>query len=504
MGGAGVLPFKGIRMENYMEQGKYRKEFLHDTFLNVMGMLGISCYILADTFFIARGLGADGLTALNLALPIYSVIHGCGLMLGMGGATRFAILKGQKEERGQREAFTCAVCLAAMAAAAFVLGGLFFSEGLVTLLGADAEVFDMSNTYLKIIMLFAPAFLMNDVLSCFVRNDGEPGRSMAAMIVGSLFNIVFDYIFIFPMQMGILGAVLATGCAPLVGMGMLSLHWRSKDHQLHLIRGGMLRPAGRICALGTSSLIGETASGVVMLVFNMLFLRLRGNVGVAAYGVVANLSVVVISIYTGIAQGMQPILSRTYGRLEGRPVQGRTEEVRKRTGEMEENPAEGGMRTGKMEEGPEGRKRTGKTQCRPDTMGKASPLDWILRDALISVLLVSVVIYLLLAGGAAPITALFNRDGSVQMQQIAETGMRLYFLAIPFAGFNIVLTMYFAATERAVPSQIISLLRGVLLIVPAAFTMAAWGGVTGLWLAFGLTESVVAAAGAVWKKTIPS
>ena len=69
------------------------QEFFRYTSLNVLGMIGLSCYILADTFFVSKGLGTDGLTALNLAIPIYSFIHGSGLMIGMGGGTKYSILK---------------------------------------------------------------------------------------------------------------------------------------------------------------------------------------------------------------------------------------------------------------------------------------------------------------------------------------------------------------------------------------------------------------------------
>ena len=64
------------------------KTFFKYVSANILGMIGLSCYILADTFFIARGVGANGLTALNLAIPIYSFMNGLGLMIGMGGATR--------------------------------------------------------------------------------------------------------------------------------------------------------------------------------------------------------------------------------------------------------------------------------------------------------------------------------------------------------------------------------------------------------------------------------
>ena len=89
-----------------MNKKHYRKEFAKYTTLNVLGMLGLSCYILADTFFISNGLGADGLTALNLAIPVYSFVHGSGLMLGMGGATKYSIYKSQKKQNNMNLAFT--------------------------------------------------------------------------------------------------------------------------------------------------------------------------------------------------------------------------------------------------------------------------------------------------------------------------------------------------------------------------------------------------------------
>lgn len=81
-----------------MEKRSYLKEFTNYTFLSVLGTLGVSCYILADTFFISKGLGANGLTALNLAIPVYNFIYGTGLMLGMGAATRFSVCKSQERQ----------------------------------------------------------------------------------------------------------------------------------------------------------------------------------------------------------------------------------------------------------------------------------------------------------------------------------------------------------------------------------------------------------------------
>ena len=84
-----------------------------------------------------------------------------------------------------------------------------------------------------VVLLFAPAFMTNDFLLCFVRNDGNPGLAMTAMLTGSFANIILDYVFIFPMKMGIFGAVFATGLAPVISVGVLSKHWISRKNNFH-------------------------------------------------------------------------------------------------------------------------------------------------------------------------------------------------------------------------------------------------------------------------------
>ena len=280
-----------------MQDTQIRREFFRYTSQNIMGMIGLSCYILADTYFISQGLGADGLTALNLAIPFYNFIQGIGLMLGMGGATRFSILRGQDMEEEAMGVFTQSLMLALMASVAFVIPGVFFAPQLSALLGGSGVVHGMTATYLRVLLSFAPAFLLNNVLLCFVRNDSAPRLAMTAMLGGSFSNIVLDYIFIFPFGMGMFGAVLATGLAPVISIMILSPHFRKSS--LRLKRQGLrLRGTGRLAVLGCPSLISEMSSGLVLILFNLIILDLAGNLGVAGYGVVANIYLVVLALFT--------------------------------------------------------------------------------------------------------------------------------------------------------------------------------------------------------------
>ena len=418
--------------ENTLQEfGKYVSQ-------SVLSQLGVSCYILADTYFISKGVGADGLTALNLAIPVFSVMNGCGFMLGIGSGTKYGIMKGTGNEKRGDVLFTSSLCVVTVLAVIFMLIGLLASDPITVLVGANAEVYDMTRTYLQVILLFSPMFMINNLLGAMIRNDGNTSLAMTAMLSGCLFNIVFDYIFVFPMGLGLFGAVLATAVAPIISILILLQHFVKKKNQFRLIR---VRPEVRLVAsaagLGVPSLVTEVSSGLVIAVFNLLILGLAGNVGVAAYGVVAYISIVVIAIYNGIAQGVQPLLSREYGRSQEKNVH--------------------------------------------------RFLGW----AMMLTVILAMVIYVGIYWNADVIAMIFNSGRDMDLQRIAVEGLKIYFTACPFVGANILLAIYFAATDQAAPAQMISLLRGLIVIIPLAFIMANVAGLTGVWMTFPLTELVV-------------
>lgn len=427
-----------------MEQQSCMRDFAHYTILSVLGTLGVSCYILADTFFVSKGLGTNGLTALNLAIPVYNFIHGTGLMLGMGGATRFSVCKSQERTEEVNRVYTNTIYLALLFSGIFVLIGLLFSRQMAIFLGADASVLEMTTTYLCWLLLFAPAFMLNDVLLCFVRNDGNPQLPMIAQLVGSFANILLDYIFIFPMGMGIFGAIFATGLSPVISIVMMLPHWSKKKNTFHFVKTKIRKYIiKQELSLGFPSLIVQLSSGITMITFNAIILKLAGNTGVAAYGVVANISLVIVAVYTGIAQGIQPLVSTFYG------------------------------------------------------VGNNKRAKAVLKYALITMLSVSIIVYLLIFVFAEPITAVFNSENNLELQQISVTGLKLYFMSIPFVGYNIILATFFTSIEKALPAHILSVLRGLVLIIPMAFLLSALWKMTGIWLAYPITEFLTALLGFV-------
>ena len=401
---------------------------------NIFAMIGLSAYILADTFFISRAAGANGIAALNLVLPLYSFIFAIGSMIGVGAATRFAIDRARNESDANTY-FGNSILWAIVLSLPFMLGGLFLAPELVRFLGADKDISQICVPYTRIFMMFTPFFMCNYIFNCFIRNDGSPLLSMLATLTSSLFNIAMDYVLMFPLGLGMEGAALATACSPIVGMAICSAHFFQKKNTLSFhFKGFSFKRLVKSCQLGTSAFVGEMSSGVTTMVFNFLILSLSGNVGIAAFGVVANTAIVATSIYNGVAQGSQPLLSDYYGR------------------------------------------------------GAHKNVKHILRLAIITSLVVSGILVAVANIFPSGIVDIFNSEGDALMAKEAIRGVRLYFIGFIFAGINIVGAGYLSATENALWAFIISILRGVVAIVGCAILLANIWGMIGVWLAFGAAE----------------
>lgn len=405
-------------------------------------MLGLSLYILADTFFIANGVGNEGLVSLNLVLPVYSFLNGLGLMLGIGGAARFAIAKGQGKKDRYSKIFMQVIIAALVIGAVYTFVGTVFTEPIVKILGATEEVLPYGVKYLRTITAFSIAFLVNNVMVCFVRNDNNPNLAMKAMLTGSISNIILDYIFVFPLGMGMFGAAFATGLSPIFSMCVLSLHFIQKKNTFHFIKCKLImEELKKIILVGIPSFITEFSSGIIILLFNFVILDIAGNSGVGAYGIISNIALVCIALFTGIAQGIQPILSGNYGA-------GNTENIKKTL--------------------------------------------WLgcMTAAVLGVLCYSL-------GFLFPeeIIRVFNRENNTVLKDIAKTGISLYFITFLFAGTNIVISAYFACIDKAKEALFISSLRGFVAIIPLILLLPEIFGMEGVWLTVPIAELFTLLAG---------
>lgn len=414
------------------------KSFIKYVGLNILGMVGLSCYILADTFFVSKALGSTGIAALNFSISIYSVIHGIGLMIGIGGATRYSILKSQNKDKKADVVYSTCIRLGVVLGITFAVTGIFGSKFLAEILGADRYTLPLTKVYLTTILCFAPFFIMNNIILAFVRNDNNPNLAMMAMLIGSFLNIVLDYIFMLSLEMGMFGAAVATGLAPIISIVIMSIHFIKGKNNFRFTKNKIRwRSIYDISALGLSAFITEISSAIVLITFNLLILRLKGNSGVASYGIIANIALVAVSIFTGIAQGIQPLVSKGYG------------------------------------------------------MDNYVMIKKIIKYALITSLSIALVIYLIVFYNSDSIIGVFNSEHNLEVADIAKVGLKIYFLGFFFAGINIIMAIYLSATENVKDAFIISIARGCIIIVPLVFLLSSILNMTGIWLAFVVTEFIV-------------
>ena len=410
------------------------KRFIHYVSHSVAAMIGISVYILADTFFIASYSGSDGLAVLNLALPLYGMMNALGSMLGIGSATRYSIRKARGKD--VNSFFLQALFWNAVFSIPFLIGGLFFPRQILQLLGADRELQDLGIPYVRTILPFAFFYMANYTTGAYVRNDNNPSNAMIGSVIASLFNIVFDYIFMFPMNMGMAGAALATGLSPIVGSAFCLLHYCSKKNTVPF---GWQAPRFKhlcaCCQLGLSNFVGEIANAVTITTFNMLILKISGNIGVASYGVVANVSAVCNAIFNGLAQGVQPLMSHSYGKKD------------------------------------------------------IKSLKKYLQYGIGTALLFSLTIVFTVNFKSNFFISLFNSENNAGLHKYAAEGIRLYFWAFFFVGINTLLVSYFSATNNPKPAFLTSLIRGTFAIVFFALVLSSIWQMTGVWLAFPCSEA---------------
>lgn len=425
-----------MRQVNMLED-PIRRVFFSYLAPSVSATLVTSIYILADTMMIGRGVGASGIAALNLLLPLYSAYYGIGMMCGVGGSVLFGFSRGKGDEHAARSYFTTALLLAVILAAACIgLCGLFF-EPLLKILGDTPSLHQYSVPYGLVLVYASPLFVFSSFLQAFVRNDGAPRLAMAGVISGGVTNVVLDYVFIFILDQGMAGAALATAIGTALTVLILITHFFSKENHLKLVREVSIRQAASIAANGLASFILEVSGGFVTFVFNRQLLAYVGETGVVVYGIISNAALVVKSVSNGIAQAAQPLLSTNFGA-------GKWERIRE-----------------------------------AKSLGiKASLFAGVLFTA-IGMLFPVQLSYLFL-------------DPTEEVLAMAVPAVRLYFPAFIPAAWNIMCGTYFQSVVKPKLALVSTLMRGIILNSVFVFLLPLAFGVNGIWVTVAVSELLTA------------
>lgn len=273
-----------------------------------------SIYSLVDMAMVGQYQGPSGTAALAVVAPVWNIIYSLGLLTGIGGSVLFSAAKGKGEDKKRNEYFTTAFLGTLLLAAASWLAIIFYDAQMLTLFGAEQTLLPLSRQYLLPVKFVVPLYLFNQMLAAFLRNDNSPALATAAVLAGGIFNVFGDYFFVFTLDMGIMGAGLATAAGALITFLVMISHFFMSRNTLRLVRPVQAMAQFRqILVTGFSTFFIDVAMGILTVLFNRQIIRYLGTDALSVYGVIVIISTIVQCCAYSIGQAVQPIISIHFG-----------------------------------------------------------------------------------------------------------------------------------------------------------------------------------------------
>ena len=280
----------------------------------ISSSLAIAIYSLVDTIAIGHGAGPDGTAACAIVLPIFSIALFIALLCGIGGFVLMAHARGEGNKEKGDAYFTASIVLVTIITLIVWIPGMMYQDEFYRLCGADDVIMPFARDYGEWIFAFIPSFVITSFLGAFVRTDGSPKFVMTAILTGGVVNIIGDWIFVFPMNMGMRGAAIATALGSAVQAIMILGYVLMKKTTLKLARPHhWFKGFKKIMVTGFSSGVSALAVIAVSFIANNQIMNYLGGAALAVYGVLGTVSSLFTSIFSGIGQAIQPIASENYG-----------------------------------------------------------------------------------------------------------------------------------------------------------------------------------------------
>ena len=283
---------------------------------SVVMMVFTSIYGVVDGYFVSNFVGKTPFAAVNLIMPFLMTLGGVGFMIGTGGSALVAKYLGEQNDSQARRVFSMMMIVTLILGITTSALGIIFAENVAQLLGADSELLPYCVTYARTCLIFNTMFMLQNVFQSFLVTAERPKMGLAVVIAAGCTNMLLDFLFIAVFELDVVGAALATGLSQTVG-GLLPLIFflrRNNGSKLHMVRTRLeFRPILQACANGASELMTSISSSIVSMLYNFQLLRLAGQDGVSAYGVLMYVQFIFAAVYIGYAIGTAPITGYNYG-----------------------------------------------------------------------------------------------------------------------------------------------------------------------------------------------
>lgn len=397
-------------------------------------MVVVSLYSIVDGIFIARYVGSNALASINIVSPFYSAILAIGVMLGTGGSAIIAKRMGEGKIEKARKNFSMIVLTGFISGVVISVIGLLFLDPLIYMLGSNDLLFGYCKDYLQILLIFMPAFILQVMFQTLFVTAGKPKLGLTLIVGAGVLNVIFDYIFIAIMEMGVTGAALATSMGfmlpAVVGVG----YFLTKKNNLHFTKPDAdWRALSKTCTNGSSEMVTNLANGMMIFLVNYQMMRYVGEDGVAAITTILYAQFIFTAIYFGFSTGVAPILSYNYG-------SGNKERLRK-----------------------------------------------VFKMSATIIVILSVSAFVLAMVLAPTITNIFLQEGTYAYS-LAISGFYIFAVEFLFSGMNIYASAFFTALSNGKVSAFISLMRTFVFISVAMLVLPIYMGLNGIWIAVPLAE----------------
>ena len=398
---------------------------------SIVTMLFTSIYSVVDGLFVSNLVGKTPFAAANLIWPYFMALSVIAFMLGAGGSALVSRSLGEGRKDRANQEFSLIVYVAVILGLAVTVLGILFMRPVAILLGAEGELVDLAVLYGNILMAAQPAFMLQTMFQIFFVTAEKPQLALAFTVGAGLTNMVLDYVFIVPLGLGLTGAALATALSMVVG-GICPLIYFFRPNS-SLLRLGKTKWNGKAllqsCTNGSSELMTNLSTSVVNALYNLQLIRLVGEDGVAAYGVIMYANFIFIGVYVGYAFGVAPVVGYHFG------------------------------------------------------AGNTDELKNLFRKSLTLMLVGGVAMLILgevFAGSLASIFVGYDEA----LLALTTRGFKLYAISFLLMGFNIFSSSFFTALSNGPVSAAISFLRTLVFQVAAIFLLPLiFPGADGVWLA---------------------
>lgn len=401
---------------------------------SILMIICTSVYSIVDGFFVSNFVGKTPFAAINLIMPVLMGVGTIGFMFGTGGSAIVSKTMGEGKPEQANQYFSMLVYSALGLGVLLSLIGFVFIRPISAALGAEGELLENCILYARILFGFMPAFILQYLFQSFFVVAEKPGLSLKITILAGLTNAVLDYVLIVVFPLGLAGAAIATAVGQIVGGIIPILYFiRKNDSRLRLVKAKFIKKVfWDTCINGSSEMVTNLSYAVVNILFNFQLMRLTGEDGVAAFGVIMYVNIIFSSLFMGYSIGSAPIVGYHYG------------------------------------------------------AGNHEELKSLFRKSLVLLTWAGILLLVLSELTSQPLVMIFV---SFDEELLAMTvrGFRLYSLCFLIMGFNVWGSAFFTALGDGVTSAVISFLRTLVFETVVVLVLPLFFGLDGIWL------SVVAA-----------